>query len=568
MYQELIEKINPKPRFNLAWYKNEDLYSEGEIEDIIIGMIAENKPEDYTQAIFDKYSWSTFYHLTRIRKNILNWYNFDKNSSVLEIGCGMGAITNMLCEKCADVTAVELSRKRATATLLRCRDKENLEIIVGNLNDIRFQKKYDYITLIGVLEYQGSYTESDNPYKDFLKKIKELLKPDGKLLIAIENQYGLKYWCGAREDHTGIPFEGINQYRISNKKVRTFSKEALRKLINESGFENTYFYYPMPDYKLPEVIYSEDYLPRNANMDNMCYYYVPDASTLVAGEGRIYHDIIQNNCFEFFANSFLVECSNVNQDNSERITFAKLSEMRMPEYRVGTRFVNNKTVERFALGDVTGKRHLQQMIINENDMKNHGVNVCESTVDGNKNVLDFVSDKLCEDVVLEAFGEEDFDKIYQVLDLVYADILKSSDEVSWDKNILYSLNLQITPDREKYGPILKVGYLDMILRNAFWNDGNIKWFDQEWTLENVPAGYIMYRLLVEFYLSYPELNDILPCQKVAEKYNILCVWNDLERLNGLFTASVTDQKAIAEFVNFQKTSDADYLQNIKKIMNL
>ena len=78
----------------------------------------------------------------------------------------------------------------------------------------------------------------------------------------------------------------------------------------------------------------------------------------------------------------------------------------------------------------------------------------------------------------------------------------------------------------------------------------------------------MYRLLVEFYLSYPELNDILPCQKVAEKYDILCVWNDLERLNGLFTASVTDQKAIAEFVNFQKTSDADYLQNIRKIMNL
>lgn len=58
------------------------------------------------------------------------------------------------------------------------------------------------------MEYQGSYTNSENPYKDFLKKIKQLLKPNGKLLIAIENQYGLKYWCGAREDHTGIPFEG------------------------------------------------------------------------------------------------------------------------------------------------------------------------------------------------------------------------------------------------------------------------------------------------------------------------------------------------------------------------
>ena len=142
---------------------------------------------------------------------------------------------------------MELSKRRATAAWLRCREKENLEIIVGNLNDIQFEKKFDYITLIGVLEYQGSYTNSENPYKDFLKKIKQLLKPNGKLLIAIENQYGLKYWCGAREDHTGIPFEGMNQYSFTQRGVRTFSKSALENLVKESGFKNTYFYYPMPD---------------------------------------------------------------------------------------------------------------------------------------------------------------------------------------------------------------------------------------------------------------------------------------------------------------------------------
>ena len=81
------------------------------------------------------------------------------------------------------------------------------------MNDIVFDKKFDYITLIGVLEYQDSYTETPNPYRDFLINIKRLLKPDGKLLIAIENQYGLKYWCGTPEDHVGIPFESINQYR-------------------------------------------------------------------------------------------------------------------------------------------------------------------------------------------------------------------------------------------------------------------------------------------------------------------------------------------------------------------
>lgn len=84
------------------------------------------------------------------------------------------------------------------------------------------------------------------------------------------------------KNHTGIPFEGLNQYRLSNRKVRTFSKKGLEKLVRECGFKNTYFYYPMPDYKLPTVIYSQDYLPKNDNMLNMTCYYIPDNYTLVA----------------------------------------------------------------------------------------------------------------------------------------------------------------------------------------------------------------------------------------------------------------------------------------------
>lgn len=171
MYEELIAKMNPRPKFNLQWYKNEDLYSDGEVEDFIIKIIAENRPEDYSNAVYEQFNWPIYYHLSPLRKNILNWYKFKPDSSVLEIGCGMGAITNVLCDECKDVTAVELSRKRATATLLRCREKKNLEIIVGNLNDIEFEKKFDYITLIGVLEYQGTYTETTNPYKDFWLKL-------------------------------------------------------------------------------------------------------------------------------------------------------------------------------------------------------------------------------------------------------------------------------------------------------------------------------------------------------------------------------------------------------------
>ena len=117
MYTNLIDELKPKPKFNLDYYKDEDLYSEGDVEDKMIQLIAQNNPEDYSKVIYDNFSWSTYYHLTHMRKNILNWYSFDSQASILEIGCGLGAITNMLCERCKSVTAVELSKKRATATL-------------------------------------------------------------------------------------------------------------------------------------------------------------------------------------------------------------------------------------------------------------------------------------------------------------------------------------------------------------------------------------------------------------------------------------------------------------------
>ena len=104
MYEELIAKMNPCPKFNLQWYKNEDLYSDGEVEDFIIKIIAENRPEDYSNAVYEQFNWPIYYHLSPLRKNILNWYKFKPDSSVLEIGCGMGAITSVLCDECKDVT--------------------------------------------------------------------------------------------------------------------------------------------------------------------------------------------------------------------------------------------------------------------------------------------------------------------------------------------------------------------------------------------------------------------------------------------------------------------------------
>lgn len=561
-YEKWIKMLQPKPEFNLRWYKNADLYSEGDVEDLLIELIAKNAPEDYVDAIRENYSWSTYYHLSRCRRNILNWYPFNEDASVLEIGCGLGAITGLLCDRCSDVTAVELSKRRAAATLLRCREKENLEIIVGNLNDIEFTKKYDYITLIGVLEYQGKYTDTKHPFEDFLCKVKELLKPEGKLLVAIENQYGLKYWCGAREDHTSIPFDGINQYDIGGKTARTFSRKQLEKMIHDSGFSHTFFYYPMPDYKLPTVVYSQECLPENENMQNTRFYYVPDRTTLVAEEAKVYKDVIENGVFEFFANSFLVECSSA--ADVGKIIFASMQEARCPEYQIATRFWSGREiVDKISLNNDV--RHFEQVMQNEQNLKRAGIHVHESRLVEGRLLVEYVDKPLLEEVFVDACRKEDRDKAAWILDMLQEEILKSSEEVNPETNILYELKLA-EKDAETHGVILKHGYLDMILRNAVYGREQIEWFDQEWELDALPAKFILYRSLRETYNSFPDIQEHVPLELWQQRYRLQEVWEIYRTLDDVFKSAIIDMTYAKERVVFCDCDSEVCRRNITKLM--
>lgn len=290
--------------FNLDFYSGQDFYSDGDIEDELLHIVQNHT--EYDSILSKESRWAILYHLSPIRQNIINWYPFEEGANCLEIGGGCGAITGALCEKLESVKVVELSKRRALINHTRHQKYDNLEILVGNLNDMKFEEKFDYITLNGVLEYAGSFTHTDEPYKDFLKQIKSYLKPNGKLIIAIENRYGLKYFAGANEDHTNKVFDSITGYE-GNKSVCTFGKDELEELLLQSGYPIQEFYYPHPDYKMPLEIYSQEWLPnyyaqlsQAPNFDTQRYE--------LFNETKAFEGIIKNNQFEFFANSFLVIC--------------------------------------------------------------------------------------------------------------------------------------------------------------------------------------------------------------------------------------------------------------------
>ena len=183
---------------------------------------------------------------------------------------------------------------------------DNIEIQVGNFQEIekKIEEKYDYITLIGVFEYSSGYIHAEKPYQEMLRCIERHLKPDGKIVIAIENRLGMKYWAGCTEDHTGNFFEGIEGYQ-KDSSVRTFSRKELEQLIGEAGNFTSRFYYPYPDYKFPLRIYSDEYLPKCGELTLTAYNY-DRARMELFDERRVMDSVISNGLFPEFSNSFLV----------------------------------------------------------------------------------------------------------------------------------------------------------------------------------------------------------------------------------------------------------------------
>ena len=224
---------------------------------------------------------------------------------MLEIGAGCGAITGALAKKANSVTCVELSKRRSTINATRNKEFDNIEIFVGNFQTVEKDLgQFDVITLIGVLEYAQYYISSKKPYEEFLKIVLKHLKPNGKLILAIENKLGMKYWAGCKEDHNGGYFESIENYQ-NNKGVRTFSRGELEKMFIDTGYSNHEFYYPYPDYKLPMVIYSDKFLPSIGDLRNNMRNFDGDRFILF-DEGKAFDNVIENGLFPEFSNSFLV----------------------------------------------------------------------------------------------------------------------------------------------------------------------------------------------------------------------------------------------------------------------
>lgn len=510
-------------KFNLDYYSGENFYSDGDIEKEILKIVR-------TQGSYenmDQVPFPVLYHLSRVRENILNWYPFRKDAACLEIGSGCGAISGLLCERMKKVVSVELSKQRADINMARHERLDNLEIWVGNLNDMVFGETFDYIVLNGVFEYAPGFTEGDQPCEAFLNNIRRLLKPDGILLIAIENRFGLKYFAGAPEDHTDGYFDGIAGYP-QNHSVRTFSKGEWERLMENCGFVNHRFYYPYPDYKFPREIFTEESLKEqkyglpawNFTRYRMALFREETVADTIQQDGRM----------DYFANSFLIEMSRQPLDEKKKVLYAKMSTDRDRHFSVATTIEQqdgNKMVVKRAMTP-EAKRHLKNMIKQPEEHGGFRTMVGGEIPDGI--AYPFLEEESLGQQAKRAVYAHDMGKIRKLVHQVYQMCQKETDRV-----IQRQIRSQEMSGRERteftkvFGTAkmpedllcIAPANIDLILDNIFEKDGDYCVIDCEWSFDfPVPVSFILWRCINELYSSYPQLEQEYPVASLLKDYSI------------------------------------------------
>lgn len=476
-------------KLNFDNYKQDVLYNAGKNEKKIIEYITNNSVEKYDEILQTDNSSETILGLSTLRNNIVYAYSFKNDASILELGAHLGEVTNLLCKSAKKVVAVETVKARAEAISVRCKKRDNLEIIVGNFKDINFSENFDYITLFGVLEYAQCFFDDENPAEELIKYCKKHLKEDGKILIATDNKFAMKYYVGAEDDCTGNRFDSVTGYK--NDKAYKLGKYELERILNSAELYKSQFFYPLPDYKLTNSIFSDEYLPTSSKINGYFPYY-NDYDEVLFSEVDAYDAIIKENknMFPFFANSFLVEASKIDFENDTK--YVGFNNYRKKKYRLMTK-IRNEFVEKIAT-EPDSRVHLNNMKKNIDQLKKFDIRILDD-YDSEKISSKYVDCKLVSQLVSDNLENKKY--IIDLLKRYKNEILKLTHVyIEDEENIFTKYNIEVDKEVLQGFNYLENGYWDMIFKNCFLIDNNFVFFDQEWIEKNIPAEFLVYRCIV------------------------------------------------------------------------
>ena len=419
--------------------------------------------------------------IKELPKGLLSWYSWQSKAKVLYIGENTDSIAQLLYDKGLDVLCAEPER---TIRKEFCQ---------------KYHCEFNYIVAVHVLE-KISYP------KEILAGWKGMIRETGRLLLGMENRFGLRYFCGDRDPYTGRNYDGIENYRRADMnqngkwRGRNYARFEIEDMLSVSGWNKRKFYSVLPDLDCPQMIFSEDcVLQEEMNTRYFPMYHYPD--TIFLEEETICNDLAKNRMFHQMANTYLIECS---QDGvfsgARQIT---LSVDRGREYSFATVIYENKRVEKRAVYP-EGQWHLLQLDKNMKELKKRGISVVEGKVQNDVFCMPYVEEK----VALTYFRELLFhDKTLFLKELDrFRDVILSSSEIE--------------EDREN-GEVFKKGYFDLVPLNCFYVNGEFLFYDQEFCLERLPVKVLLTRMVDLLYMGEPEMEKILPREELLKRYGLL-----------------------------------------------
>lgn len=455
----------------------------------------------------------------------------------MEIGAEFGALTGVFCRRCGSVTALADSKLRAEAIRRRCADYGNLSVIAGDLSTLPQDARLDYIVITSGLAEAGNGATDILPYADYVRRVSAYLKPDGVLLATAVNRYGMKYCCGEAEPHAGKPFAGISG-RMRGASGRSFSRQEVLDIFREAGASCVKLYYPLPDHIVPQLIYTDEYLPED-NLNERLMVYHPENKTLVADESMLYSDIVKNGVLPFFSNSFLVECGR--EENLSQAVYVALSTDRGREKAMGTVLYGDGRAEKRPLF-AEGAAYVASLAETSAELSAHGVPMLEQRWDGAALVMPRVQSEMLSSY-LKRCAKERPEEFREIIERLWRTILSSSEEVSAEANAL--------SDRRDldWGPILRRASMELIPLNCFYDGKDFLFFDQEYVRDNYPAKYVLFRALRYIYLFTPEIDRYVPLKDLWETYGFSQeLWDEfLKEEEGRFLQTVRQRELYKQF---------------------
>ena len=439
--------------------------------------------------------------LENIEVNILNWYPFKEGSSILQIGGECKQITKLLNKKCEIVKSIKSSKEQV-------------------------EGKFDYC-LINNAEEQEESLESLLRYAN--KKTKE----EGTILITTDNKFGLQ----------SLNINTIKKNLPTKKKIEQYAKET--------KFKNIKFYYPLPNYKLPNIIFTDLHGPSSESILRDLTIY--DENDIIAIEEREkYIEIIEEDpqLFSFFANSYLVEISNDKDNQIELVTFGN---SRKPEYRMITT-MKKEIVEKRPV-DKSSEKHLEQIKSNIEILKKSNIKVLDDIEESCIKSKVIREAKTLDKVLIKLAKEKQYNKLIQTIN-EYSKELEKKLEKSDNKEdtVFERYNITISKSKKEKLNFIKYGLYDLIFQNAFFIDEQIYFYDQEWIEKDIPFEFIMYRAI----------NYLANSSKIINKnelYTAIGITNyikEFEKLEEILQKQIIDEAIWAIHANNHTT-----IQNLK-----